>query len=110
MLRLCGENASRRQPGQLAKDGPRSETVREEISHLNGRADTLYASSHRLGVTGYRRIGGALEAGLLAGNGDGGDHVAAILGLFAREDAHNFNGVPDHVGGALLAFRSGGHH
>ena len=26
----------------------------------------------------------------------------------ARGDAHDVNGVTDHVGGALLAFRSGG--
>jgi len=40
MPRPRGENASRHQPGELAKDGPHSETVRQEISHLNGRAGT----------------------------------------------------------------------
>ena len=28
--------------------------------------------------------------------------------FLAGRNAHNFNRVPDHVGGALLAFRSGG--
>jgi hypothetical protein len=74
MPRLCGENASRHQSGQLAKDGPRSETVRQEISPLNGRADTPYpVSSHRLAVIGHRHISVDSLIGVLAGNGDGGD-------------------------------------
>jgi len=27
----------------------------------------------------------------------------------AGRDAHDFDGVADHIGGALLAFRAGGH-
>jgi hypothetical protein len=31
------------------------------------------------------------------------------FGFLARQDAHNLHGIADHIGGALLAFRSGGH-
>lgn len=35
---------------------------------------------------------------------------AVILWLFARGNAHDFDGVADHVSGAFLAFMSIGHY
>ena len=32
-----------------------------------------------------------------------------VVGFLARRNAHDADGVADHVGGALLAFRSGRH-
>ena len=34
---------------------------------------------------------------------------AVMFRLFSREDAHDFDGVVDHVAGALLSFRACGH-
>jgi hypothetical protein len=48
---------------------------------LNGRADTLHASSHRQVMTGYRQIGRDLGTGFLARNGDGGEDDGSPLFL-----------------------------
>ncbi len=36
------------------------------------------------------------------------DVVGRFVGFLAGGDAHDADGVADHVGGALLSFRSGG--
>jgi len=35
--------------------------------------------------------------------------VGQFVGFLARRNAHDFDGVADDIGGALLAFRSGWH-
>jgi hypothetical protein len=83
MPRLCGENASRHQSGQLAKGGASSEAVRQEISPLNGLADT-HASSHRLAVIGHRQMSMGLLIRILARNGDGDGPRAVPQPLLAK--------------------------